>query len=57
MAKTLQKIKTTYSQSFKIFNEAADKMKEKFKEEVRNNLDNKNEDIRKVIETEFKIAL
>lgn len=57
MEKTLQKIKITYSQSFNIFNEAAQKMKEKFKKEVRNNLDNKNEDIRKVIETEFEIAL
>jgi len=57
MEKTLQKIKITYSQSFNIFNEAAQKMKEKFKKEVRNNLDNKNEDIRKVIETEFEIGL
>jgi hypothetical protein len=57
MTKTLQKINTTYSQSFKIFNEAADKMKKNFIKEVRNNLDNKNEDIRKVIETEFNIGL
>lgn len=57
MSKTLQKIKTTYSQSYKIFDEAAQKMKDNFKKAVRNNLDNKNEDIRKVIETEFEIAL
>ena len=57
MAKTLQKIKTTYSQSYNIFNEAAQKMKENFKKAVRKNLDNKNEDIRKVIETEFEITL
>ena len=57
MDKTLQKIKTTYSQSYNIFNDAADKMKKNFKKAVRNNLDNKNEDIRKVIETEFEIAL
>ena len=57
MAKTLQKIKTTYSQSYKIFKDAADKMEENFKKAVKNNLNNKNEDIRKVIATEFKITL
>jgi hypothetical protein len=57
MAKTLQKIKTTYSQSYNIFNEAAKKMNQNFKKAVRNNLNNKNEDIRKVIATEFDIAL